>query len=394
MHAQIQHRRGLIGSTTDATAPRASSRLRWHRWAAPAASGASDAGAQSCRDRRRHRFFALRQFVADQFLPLALVTSLITGFVAPGLGVSAASANLPAYATTGIFVLSGMSLRRGEALTALQAVSSVLYGVASILLLTPLAACLALALPLPREFCLGLAVFCCMPTTLSSGVSLTQAVGGNTALALLLTLLTNVLGIFTMPFMLSAMLGAGAGAVQLSPLPLLAQLLQTILLPTVVGSCARTFIPGAAALVDANKKRVSYISAMLLATVPWMQVSKAVAQQLPLQPASLAAVAAAGLAIHGLYLLVNSTACQLLRLGGPDSSAEAVNVRRAVVLVTSQKTLPVAVAVLGKLAAVLGDGVGLAVVPCVLSHLVQIVADSVLVAHWLKRDQQQLKAAA
>ena len=37
------------------------------------------------------------------------------------------------------------------------------------------AALAALRLPfLPPEFAFGLAVFCCMPTTLSSGVSLTQ----------------------------------------------------------------------------------------------------------------------------------------------------------------------------------------------------------------------------
>jgi sodium/bile acid cotransporter 7 len=44
-----------------------------------------------------------------------------------------------------------------------------------ILLLSPLAALLVLQVPLmPREFAVGLAVFCCMPTTLTSGVSLTQ----------------------------------------------------------------------------------------------------------------------------------------------------------------------------------------------------------------------------
>jgi len=45
----------------------------------------------------------------------------------------------------------------------------------SILVFTPLAALVALRLPLhPPELAFGLAVFCCMPTTLSSGVSLTQ----------------------------------------------------------------------------------------------------------------------------------------------------------------------------------------------------------------------------
>ena len=69
----------------------------------------------------------------------------------------------------------GLGLRRGEALRALSAWGATLYGAAAILALTPLAALGVLRLPLGSpDLALGLAVFCCMPTTLSSGVSLTQ----------------------------------------------------------------------------------------------------------------------------------------------------------------------------------------------------------------------------
>ncbi len=57
------------------------------------------------------------------------------------------------------------------------------------------------------------------------------------------------------------------------------------------------------------------------------------------------------------------------------------------ILVASQKTLPIAVTVLGQLGASLPTlAVGLAVVPCVVSHLSQILVDSLLVSHWLRRD--------
>jgi sodium/bile acid cotransporter 7 len=71
-----------------------------------------------------------------------------------------------------------------------------------------------------------------------------QAVGGNVALALLLTLCSNMIGIFTIPFILPAVLGAEAGAVALSPWPLLQQLVQCILVPIIAGACCRAFIPG------------------------------------------------------------------------------------------------------------------------------------------------------
>ena len=77
--------------------------------------------------------------------------------------------------SAGIFVISGLSLRRGEAMRALSAWGAILFGFASILFITPLAALAVQRLPLGSpELTLGLAVFCCMPTTLSSGVSLTQ----------------------------------------------------------------------------------------------------------------------------------------------------------------------------------------------------------------------------
>lgn len=78
-----------------------------------------------------------------------------------------------------------------------------------------------------------------------------------------------------------------------------------------------------------------------------------------------------------------------MRLGGDGNAAR--DVRRAVLLVSSVKTLPVAVTVCSKLAPVLGDAmVGIAVVPCVLAHLAQIVFDSVMVSRWMAAD----KAAA
>jgi sodium/bile acid cotransporter 7 len=76
----------------------------------------------------------------------------------------------------------------------------------------------------------------------------------------------------------------------------------------------------------------------------------------------------------------------LLQLGGDGSPAR--DVRRAVLLVSSVKTLPVAVTVCSKLAPVLGDAmVGIAVVPCVLAHLGQIIFDSIMVSRWIAADK-------
>ncbi len=78
---------------------------------------------------------------------------------------------------------------------------------------------------------------------------------------------------------------------------------------------------GVARAADANKKGLGIASACLLACVPWMQISRAAASDVHVSLASLAAVTAAGVAVHAAYLLVNSAAVRLLRIGGPPGPA-------------------------------------------------------------------------
>ena len=95
--------------------------------------------------------------------------------VYPPAGVQAASLGAQTWTTFSIFFISGLGLKRGATAAALTDWKSALYGFVSILLLTPLLAPAAYRLPLqPPELALGLAVFCCMPTTLSTGIALTQ----------------------------------------------------------------------------------------------------------------------------------------------------------------------------------------------------------------------------
>lgn len=342
-----------------------------------------------------------------QFLPLGLLTSLIVGYALPGPGVAAAQMDIQRFATIGIFIIQGLNLKRGEAVKAASSWGSALYGVAAVLLFTPLLAVPVQALPFARpELAFGLAVFCCVPTALSSGVTLTQAVGGNTALALLLVIATNIAGIFTMPFMLAAVMRGGSSGVALEPIPLLLSLVQSILLPLMVGVAARGLLPGIARSVDNNKRNMALASAGLLCLVPWMQVSKAAASGVPLAASSIIAVAAAGAAIHLVFLTANTAAVHILKLGHVRSSGsrgtskvngdgDAVRgVQRAVILVTSQKTLPVAVTVLSQLAAagVAPGAAGLAAIPAVIAHLVQILIDSVLASRWQAADAARDKA--
>ena len=314
-----------------------------------------------------------RRFVRNQFLPLGLAVAALSGAVAPAPGQYMAALPTQQVAVVIIFFCSGLLLRLDEVKAALTAWRATVWGTVAILGITPvIGAWLAFQLPLAPEFQMGLALFCCMPTTLSSGIALTGQARGNVALAVLLTVLTNLLGIFTVPVVLTALLGL-LGEVRLSATQLLGQLLLAILLPLVVGQFLRRWV---AACVDRHRYTVGLVSNLALISVPWMKFSQSSRELGQLGPATLAGIAVSGLAIHGLYLLLGLGSCRLLRLPLP--------LTKAVVLQVSQKTMPVALTVLTFLPLPVATK-GLMAIPCVTTHLGQIVFDALIATRWARR---------
>uniref|UniRef100_A0A804Q3C9 Sodium/metabolite cotransporter BASS4 chloroplastic n=1 Tax=Zea mays TaxID=4577 RepID=A0A804Q3C9_MAIZE len=207
---------------------------------------------------------ALLVFARSNFLPLALVSGVIFGLLDPTLGCLAHKYSLSKFSTFGIFIMSGLTLRTKELGTALEAWPAGLYGLGSVLLFTPFLSQFIMQVQFsPREFITGLAIFCCMPTTLSSGVILTQLVGGNSALALAMTVASNLLGIIIVPLSLARYIGTGAG-VSLPTEKLFRSLVTRLLIPLIIGKVAREASKGIADFVDGNQQGFSVGNAVLL----------------------------------------------------------------------------------------------------------------------------------
>ena len=309
----------------------------------------------------------------SQFLPIGLVTAAGVGVFFPTPGQYMAELPTQYIAVSFIFLLAGLMLKTDEVRAALAAWQATSWGCVSILFATPfLGAAIAFQLPIGPAFQFGLALFCCMPTTLTSGVALTAQARGNVALALLLTVLTNIAGIFTVPFVLAHLLSA-LGQVELSAGDLFAKLCLSILLPLGVGKYLRRF---AVDWINVQRSRLTLVSNAALISIPWMKFSESSGRLAEVEPASLLILALSGLAIHALYLLFNGGACMLLRL---EAAA-----RKAVVLMASQKTLPVAMTVLAFLpeSAVSPELKGLIAIPCIVFHLGQIFMDAVIATRW------------
>lgn len=326
------------------------------------------------------------KFLDANFIPLALIFAIMMGWSFPAPGTAAAKANLHKLSTIGQFTISGILLQQGEAQTALRSPLALVYGIFSILFLTPMIAFLALRLPLnPPEMALGLAVFCCVPTTLSTCVTLTNACNGNAAVALLLVVCSSVVGVFTIPHMVGFILGAGAGLTNFQPAELFQNLVLTVLLPLLFGVMLQTLFKGLASWRNQNRKKLAYASTFFLCLMPWMQLSVASASNLPLTALAVCSAAVAGAGLHIAFLALNASLMRFVRFSSKLSNDLAI--RKAVLLSTSEKTLPVAVAVLTSLTSIAGAGVGLAVIPCVFAHLMQIAIDSWLVSEWNKNEK-------
>jgi hypothetical protein len=162
-----------------------------------------------------------------------------------------------------------------------------------------------------------------------------------------------------------------------SPLDLLLKLVLTILLPLLAGKAGREAVPRARALAGRHRMALKYASSALLISVPWVTMSKSADKLRAMSAAAFCALVAVGAALHLLLLALNYAASGLLRIPLPE--------RKAVVINASQKTVNTAMSVVQFLPPSLGD-TGLLVLPCVVSHLVQVLLDAALVARWRRTD--------
>lgn len=335
---------------------------------------------------------ALLNFTMTNFLPIALISGVVLGFANPTPGCLAHKYSLSKFSTSGIFFISGLKLQGGEFRAVSEAWPAGIFGLASILLLSPFFSSLIFQVNLaPREFVTGLAIFSCMPTTLSSGVALTQLVDGNSALALALTVMSNLLGILTVPFWISKFFTDDFGV----PIPtreLFGSLILTLLIPLILGKVVRNMLKGLATYIDQNQRIFSMLSTILLSLTPWMQVSKSRPLLLMLKPQVFILAIGMGILVHLTLLGFNTVAIKSMSSGfcGSKSVFSKKENFRALLIVCSQKALLIVVAVVEQLGGALGES-GLLVLPCVAAHINQVIIDSLLVNFWLQKDRSYSK---
>lgn len=331
---------------------------------------------------------SVKKKIDENFIVVGILSVLTIGLLFPGPGQALLNANiqvgvfkLPQMAVLVIFFISGLTL---QSPSDWKRPKPLAIGVVYVLFLTPL-----LAFPMLRfndlglgevniHFLQGLALFCAVPTTLSSGVAMVSQARGNVPLALVLTTVTNLLGVGTMPWTCSKIFST---EVSIDPMPMFKQLIFQTLVPLTFGILLRMYSSSVNSFASDkfNKWFLTKSQNCCIFFVVWLMTSGARDKILSRTPQELAWIFFLACVVHlvyrtGIYVIASSS--QL-----PDRDWVCL------VIMCSQKSLPVCVSVLATLPPDVQVNSGMIIVPCIMSHMSQLIIDGFLTQRWTIKEE-------
>ena len=264
-----------------------------------------------------------------------------------------------------IFFFSGLILEVRQIKSGIMDAKSIVAALIVIFLVAPVVAALIGVLPLDVGVLIGIFLVAAMPTTLSSGVVMTGAAGGNMAQALAITILANGLAIFTIPVALSLLLNllGGSAVVVINKPAIMIKLGFYVLLPLCAGLTLKLL---AKSFVDRFAYRLQLFNQLLILAIVWMAMSQA-RDAIVSGGESVGIIILLVFSFHGILLAAAGVFTKLLKLGKGR--------RESVIFMGGQKTLPLAII----LQVSLFPQYGLALVVCVLHHMIHLLMDGYLV---------------
>ena len=275
-----------------------------------------------------------------------------------------------AYATSAavaaLFFLHGVNLSREAMVAGLAHWRLHLVVLFSTFGLFPLLGLLAQLLPstlLSPSLAAGILFLCCLPSTVQSSIAFTSIAHGNVAAAVCSASLSNLLGVFITPLMVSLLIKAN-GAVSLDSV---GSIVLQILLPFAVGQACHGKLSG---WTRRHKRVLGRVDRGSILMVVYGAFSAAVVdglwRQMPLQ--SLAVMVLLDILLLGLVLWATAQFGALAFFNLPD--------RIAVIFCGSKKSLASGMPMANILFP--PQMVGAVVLPLMLFHQIQLVACAVL----------------
>jgi len=310
-------------------------------------------------------------------LVAVLAVSIATGMMGPRALVETFIAVVrPNVTTTIVLLLMAYSLDSTRLRESLRRPAGALWGSLVNLGLMPLlAAGAAPFLKLP-DFALGLVLMAISPCTLATASVFTRRAGGNDAVSLLVTLLTNVACVVIAPLWLQALVSKSA---ELDTAAIVRQLVICVLLPTLIGQLCLWPRFGRE-LADRCRPQMNFVSQLIVLLIVAVAAVTAGLElrRHPVWPTfgDASSMAIVCIVIHIAGLAAGWYGAQLWRLAPEDRIATAI--------AGSQKTLPVGL-LMATNPSIVGEGLPFATFPLLAYHMTQLVIDTAVADAWRAR---------
>ena len=299
-------------------------------------------------------------------LVIVFVLTLIDPFsIVADFGTLLKQSNGPNVVIFAVFFVSGLMLNAKLIRSGVSDIKGTLLALVLIFVAAPLLGALCSLAPLDTGFLIGVFLVAAMPTTLSSGVVMSGAAGGNMAHALFITIVANGLAIVTTPVTLTwlLVLVGHTAAVSIDQKAIMVKLVFLVVLPLGLGLGVKIM---ATTLVNRFSSFFSNANQCMILVIVWMAVSP-VREKILASSLMIGQVALWVVIYHGALLLV---AGLLVRIAGLPAGR-----RESVIFMGCQKTLPLSII----LQISLFPQYEIALVACVMHHIIHLLMDGYLV---------------
>jgi sodium/bile acid cotransporter 7 len=304
---------------------------------------------------------------------LGIAGALLLGFYTAETGQALNPSSITTTAiVVVIFVITGLTLPSENIAQGLRSYGLHLYIQSFTYIVFPLFFCLTVrtfGAGLDQRLAIGIIALACLPTTISSCIVFTQSTGGNVVGTMFNASLSNVIGIFLSPLLISLLLSRTAMRLPWSELTrVLANLALKMLVPIAAGQGFRLFLKKH---IEGVKQKLGLTSRILILLIIYFTIAKAADNPLFLEALGKTGVPFLYLALSHLLLLgIAYGGARVLRFSFED--------RVSVIFTAPQKTIAMGAPLLTMYFAADQELLGVAILPLIFYHSWQLIVAGVL----------------
>lgn len=300
---------------------------------------------------------------------LGLLTMFVVGWRWPGVGLRMDATGFTPYLIAFAFFLNGFGLSTNSLVDGIKQWRVLGMALIMTFVISP-ALVFGMRQLLPGSdtyIAHGFQLASLVPTLFISAVVLTRLARGNAAVALCMTVGSNLLAIIVAPLLVKLTLGSSGANLNLASTS--TNLLLTVLLPTVLGQLARKRWE---VWATRYARLITVISQFTI--LPFIVTGFSLLPRAVLSPSVVVITIVGGMLLHVILLLLGHFSGRVIGVGEEE--------RRALTFCSAQKSFVYNVLLADRIFIGNSTAYGLAILPGMIYYLIELSIDSVIAQHW------------